>query len=101
MNFDITKVKDYKNVCLSTTKQASCFFSPTLLECNGVFICLTNKTYLITLLMSSVIRFKSITENNYTKVYGSIKKFMESSGNYGVSISKKDIKNHIGLIVKV
>lgn len=101
MNFDITKVKDYKNICLSTTKEASCFFSPTLLECNGVFICLTNKTYLITLLMSKVISFKKITENNYTEVYESVKEFMESSGNYGVSISKKDIKSHIGLIVTV
>lgn len=51
--------------------------------------------------MSKVISFKKITENNYTEVYESVKEFMESSGNYGVSISKKDIKSHIGLIVTV
>ena len=44
---------------------------------------------------------KKITENNYTEVFETVKEFMESSGNYGVTISKKDIQKHIGLIVKI
>ena len=39
MNFDITKVKNYKEVCLATQREATSFFSPPLLECNGEFIC--------------------------------------------------------------
>lgn len=101
MNFDITKVNNYKEVCLATQREATSFFSPPLLECNGQYICLTNKTYLITLIMGNVIGCKEITNKNYTTVYGKIKNLIKINGNYGVSISKNDIKKHIGLIVTV
>ena len=99
MNFDITKVKNYKEVCLATQKVATSFFSPPLLECNGEYICLTNKTYLITLIMANVIGCKEITKSNYTWVYDKIQDLIRINGNYGVSVSKKDIKKHIGLII--
>ena len=51
--------------------------------------------------MGNVIGCKEITNKNYTTVYGKIKNLIKINGNYGVSISKNDIKKHIGLIVTV
>lgn len=99
IGFDITEVENYKEVCLATQKEATSFFSPPLLECNGEYICLGNKTYLIVLLMGNNVCYNEIKKSNYTRVYEDIKRHISDNGNYGVSIEKKDIKKHIGLKV--
>lgn len=97
IHFDITKVKDFGNVCLSTQKKKCKFFSPPLIKCGNKYICLSNKTYLIILILGNVLGLDSITESNHTEVYKRIEHLISVNGNYGVSVEEKDIKEHIGL----
>ena len=98
-SFDITKVNDYKNVCLTTHNGKNFQFSPKLVKCGDQYISLTDKTYLIMLLMKGVLGIKTITESNYVDVYQGIQNMIMANGSYGVEIKLCDVKNHIGLEV--
>jgi hypothetical protein len=97
IHFDITKVEDFSNVCLTTQKEKCKFFSPPLIKCENKYICLSNKTYLIILILGNVLGIDSITESNYIEVYKRIEHLISVNGNYGVSVEEKDLKEHIGL----
>ncbi len=97
INFDITKVNDYQNVCLTSQRKKDLFFSPPLMKCGNEYILLSNKTYLIMLIMCNVLRVYEIKESNYIDIYEGIQTLIKANGSYGVDIDLNDIYSHIGM----
>ena len=95
--FDITEVKDYSKICLTSQSDKQSFFSPPLMKCGEEYILLTDKTYLIMLIMGNVLGEREINVSNYIDIYDKIQGIIMANGSYGVDIELNDIRNHIGL----